>query len=93
MTFKLSNLTGRWREHEVFWQLLALAVSFVLVHTAYELAVRPVAYEELQRQAAAEEQAEIASPTLGARIAVVVKDYEQEACFCRPCSGRSPSCG
>lgn len=81
MTFKLNNLTGRWREHEVFWQLLALAVSFVLVHAAYELVVRPVAYEELQRQAVAEEQAEIASPTLGARIAVVVKDYEQEACF------------
>lgn len=81
MTSSLTNLARHWREHEMFWQLLALALSFVMVHAAYELVVRPVAYEELQRQAVAEEQAEIESATLGARIAVTVKDYEQEACF------------
>ena len=81
MTSRLANLTRRWREREAFWQVLALALSFALVHAAYELVVRPAAEEELRRQAVAEDQVEIAPPTLGARIAVVVKDYEQEACF------------
>ena len=81
MTSRTTNLIERWRDHEVFWQMLALALSFVLVHAAYELVVRPAAYEELQRQAVAEEQVEIAEPTLGPRMAVVIKDYEQEACF------------
>ena len=75
------RLVGRWRQHEAFWQLMALALSFVMVHAAYELVVRPVAHEELQRQAVAEEQTEVMAPTLGARVAVIVKDYEQEACF------------
>ena len=81
MTFESLTPAGRWRERETLWQLVALAVSLVLVHTAYELVIRPVAYEELQRQAVAEEQAQIAEAGLGAQAAVVIKDYEQEACF------------
>lgn len=70
---------GRWQDHEALCQVLALVLAFVIVHTAYEFGVRPVAAVELQRQEAQIEPD--ASPSLGARIAVTIKDYEQEACF------------
>ncbi len=81
MTSSLANLVRRWREREALWQVLALALSFALTHATYELVVRPTAQEELRRQAVAEERADVAEATFGARVAVVIKDYEQEACF------------
>ena len=89
MTFKVNlNLNrfsldlSRWQAHEVAWQLISLVVAFVLVHAVYELSIRPIAYEELQRQAVeATEGAEAPEASWGAKVSVVVKDYEQEACF------------
>ena len=72
---------GRWHKHEVLWQVASLALAFVLVHAAYDLVIRPIAYEELQRQNIADEHSGIMAPTLAAQVAVIVKDYEQEACF------------
>ncbi len=73
-----------WRDNEVVWQLLALLLSIVLVHAAYELVVRPTAAVELQRQAVlaqAEAPADLLEPPVSVKAAVVIKDYEQEACF------------
>ena len=73
----------RWRRHEAFWQALALLLAFATVHAAYELGVRPAAEAELARAAALAEDdrpAEAAAPW-GGRVAVVIKDYEQEACI------------
>ena len=74
--FQLPNFR-RWSQHEAFWQALALALAFVVVHAAYELGVRPAAAAELARAANAPETA---APWSG-RVAVVIKDYEQEACI------------
>ncbi len=69
-----------WREREAYWQALALAVCLVFVHAAYELAVRPAAHEHAQL-AAVQAEEEAAELPLWGRIATVIKDYEQEACF------------
>ena len=68
----------RWSRHEAFWQALALVLAFTLVHAAYELGVRPAAAAELARAAA---QADGADAPWSGRVAVVIKDYEQEACI------------
>ena len=73
-----------WRENEVIWQLLALLLSIVLVHAAYEFVVRPTAELELQRRAVmaqTEAIVDLMEPPLAVKAAVVIKDYEQEACF------------
>ena len=73
----------RWSRHEAFWQALALALAFVVVHAAYELGVRPAAAAELARAAALADDApaEAADAPWSGRVAVVIKDYEQEACL------------
>ena len=72
------SLLARLRAHEAFWQVLTLILAFAVVHTAYATSVRPAAEAERQRLEAGG-AAEDAS--LYAEAAVVVKDYEQEACF------------
>ena len=73
----------RWSRHEAFWQALALALAFAVVHAAYELGVRPAAAAELARAAALADDApaEAADAPWSGRVAVVIKDYEQEACI------------
>ena len=75
MTF--DALSARLRAHEAFWQVLALVLAFAAVHTLYATQVRPAA----EQQRLAEAQGAVEDAPLSARIAVVVKDYEQEACF------------
>lgn len=64
---------------EFLYQVFALILSFIIVHTAYVAAIRPNAdatlQEQLERQAAGEDY--IVQRTWY----VVMKDYEQEACF------------
>ena len=100
MTSKYFRLPDfrHWSRHEAFWQALALVLAFTVVHTTYELGVRPAAAAELARAAAlpddgpaetaevpetaeTAEAAETADGPWGGRVAVVIKDYEQEACI------------
>jgi len=73
------------QEREATWQVLALLVSMVVVHAIYEIVVRPTAEIELQRQAVFAEAeappADLPESGVAAKVAVVIKDYEQEACF------------
>ena len=71
------------QKSEFFYQIAALALSFVVVHTIYVGLVRPNADAVLaaERQAIAE-QAESGQVVDIERSAwVVLKDYEQETCF------------
>lgn len=64
---------------EFVFQLLALGVIVVLVHTAYELIIRPRAAAAMVEAAALREsQPEADVPQ---SLAVILRDYEQEACF------------
>jgi len=64
---------------EFSFQLVALAVIVVLVHTAYELIIRPRAVAAMRE--AAEIRAESVEIEVPQSLAVILKDYEQEACF------------
>ena len=68
---------------EFFYQIVALVLSFIVVHTLYVGLVRPNAEAvlETERQLVAQ-QAETGSIVKIERSAwVVLKDYEQESCF------------
>ncbi len=64
---------------EFIYQLFALLISIIIVHSIYVAWVRPNAdamlQEQLDRQAAGEDF------VVQRSLFVVVKDYEQEACF------------
>lgn len=71
------------QKSEFFYQIVALVLSFILVHTIYVGLVRPNADAVL-----AAEQAAVAAQEASGQIAkiersawVVLKDYEQESCF------------
>ncbi len=64
---------------EFYYQLIALMVSIIVVHTIYITIVRPRAEEVLHEQA--ERQAAGDFTELKRSGYVVIKDYEQEACF------------
>lgn len=59
--------------------LIALVIAMVIVHVIYISVIRPAADSELKAQAAMQE----AGQTFVAErsMAVILKDYEQEACF------------
>jgi len=64
---------------EFVFQLLALGVIVILVHTAYELVIRPRAIAAMEQAAEIREsQPEVDVPQ---SLSVILKDYEQEACF------------
>jgi len=73
----------KFQKSEFFYQIVALVLSFVLVHTIYVGLVRPNAEVVLERErqsiAAQEATGEIA--TIERSAWVVLKDYEQESCF------------
>jgi biopolymer transport protein ExbB/TolQ len=64
---------------EFFFQLIALLLAIILVHAVYVTLVRPAAQEVLQQQRSL--QAEGATDDMERSIYVIIKDYEQEACF------------
>ncbi len=71
------------QKSEFFYQIVALVLSFIVVHTIYVGLVRPNADAviEAERQALAAQE-ESGTPVMFDRSAwVVLKDYEQEACF------------
>lgn len=64
---------------EFIYQVFALLAALILVHTFYVALVRPNANAILERQVALEAAGE---PYVAERsLYIVVKDYEQEACF------------
>ena len=64
---------------EFFFQLIALFISLIIVHAVYVTLVRPSAEAILVEQRAL--QAEGAAYDMDRSFFVVIKDYEQEACF------------
>ena len=64
---------------EFLYQLFALLIAVIVVHAAYVGVIRPSADAQLATQAA--QQAAGEDPTGNRSIAIVIKDFEQEACF------------
>jgi len=64
---------------EFVFQVFALLIAVVLVHTAYVTVVRPQAASVLDEQAARIERDPAYVPEQS--VSILIKDYEQEACF------------
>ena len=64
---------------EFLYQVFALLFAVIVVHAAYVGVIRPSADSQLAVQAA--QQAAGEAPTGNRSLAIVIKDYEQEACF------------
>ena len=64
---------------EFLYQVFALLFAVIVVHAAYVGVIRPSADSQLAFQAA--QQAAGEAPTGNRSLAIVIKDYEQEACF------------
>jgi len=64
---------------EFSFQVVALAVIVVLVHSAYELLIRPRARAALREAEAI--RAESTGADVPQSLAVILMDYEQQACF------------
>ena len=64
---------------EFFYQIVALVLAFILVHSIYVTLVRPTAAKVIQEQAVLIEQDDNYVPERS--VFVVIKDYEQESCF------------
>jgi len=73
----------KFQKSEFFYQIVALVLSFVVVHTIYVGLVRPNAEAVLEneRQAIAAQQASGQVVSIKRSAWVVLKDYEQESCF------------
>ena len=70
-SFPLSN--------EFIYQVFALIVSIIVVHAIYVAVIRPRADDILARQAI--QLAEDKSQVTERSVFVIIRDYEQEACF------------
>lgn len=67
------------KNQEFFYQLFALIIAVILVHGIYVTLIRPTANAQLEAQLAREEAGE---PYVVERtFAIIIKDFEQEACF------------
>ncbi|MDJ0656840.1 MAG: MotA/TolQ/ExbB proton channel family protein [Xanthomonadales bacterium] len=64
---------------EFVFQLFALLLSVLIVHTAYVTVVRPAANQVMEEQAAALEADPNYVPERS--VFVLIRDFEQEACF------------
>ncbi len=64
---------------EFLYQVFALIISFIIVHAAYVALIRPTADGILAKQAELLQQDENYVPERS--IYVLIRDYEQEACF------------
>lgn len=64
---------------EFIFQLFALLIAIIVVHAVYVGAIRPAADAQLQEEMALQEAGEDFVPER--TLAVVIRDFEQEACF------------
>ncbi len=71
------------QKSEFFYQIVALVLSFIVVHTIYVGLVRPNAEAVIaaERAAIAAQEASGESAPIERSAWVVLKDYEQESCF------------
>ena len=67
------------QSNEFFYQLFALLIAVILVHSLYVVLIRPQAATILEDRLAREAAGE--AIVAERSIYVVVKDYEQETCF------------
>lgn len=65
-------------EREFLFQIIALLLSFVVVHSIYVAVVRPNAEEVIAFEA---QMLEEGMPVTDRSVWVVIKDFEQETCF------------
>ncbi len=72
-------MSGKHYPVEFFYQIFALLIAFILVHGAYVTVIRPQANQFLEQ----EKTAIAANPHYEQQrnFYVVLRDYEQEACF------------
>ncbi|WP_040481910.1 MotA/TolQ/ExbB proton channel family protein [Luminiphilus syltensis] len=64
---------------EFLYQAIALVLAIIVVHGAYVGVIRPTASEQLQEQAAMQAAGEDFVPER--TLSIVIRDFEQEACF------------
>lgn len=64
---------------EFLYQLIALLTAVILVHAIYVAVIRPTADVQLEAELAAQQAGEDVVPQRS--LAVVIRDFEQEACF------------
>jgi hypothetical protein len=64
---------------EFLFQLFALLIAVIVVHGAYVAVIRPSADAQLEAEMAAQLAGEDVVPKRS--LAVVIRDFEQEACF------------
>ena len=64
---------------DFFYQLIALFLAIIIVHTVYVTIIRPGAQLVLEEQRAL--QSKGVAYDMDRSFYVVIKDYEQEACF------------
>ncbi|MFV0477913.1 MAG: MotA/TolQ/ExbB proton channel family protein [Parahaliea sp.] len=64
---------------EFIFQLFALLIAVIVVHAAYVGAIRPAADAQLQQEMALQAQGADMVPQRS--LVVVIRDFEQEACF------------
>ena len=65
--------------YEFIYQVFSLLIIIIIVHAAYVAIIRPNAEAELEQQAA---QLKVDKDYVPKRsIYVLIRDYEQEACF------------
>jgi biopolymer transport protein ExbB/TolQ len=64
---------------EFIYQLFALLIAVIVVHAVYVGAIRPAADAEIQREMALQAAGEDFVPERS--FTVVIRDFEQEACF------------
>ena len=71
------------QKSEFFYQIVALVLSFLVVHTIYVGLVRPNAEKVLEQERIAIAQQQESGQTVSIERSawVVLKDYEQESCF------------
>ena len=67
------------QKSDFLFQLIALALAFVITHSIYVGIIRPNADSLLQQQQALQQQGQTIS--VERSFWIVLKDYEQEACF------------
>ena len=67
------------QNNEFYFQIISLLLSIIVVHSVYVLLVRPAAQHEIQASIAAAE--ETGAYEVPRTLPIVIKDFEQEACF------------
>ncbi len=69
----------RSNNNEFFYQIISLLLAIIIVHVTYVAVVRPQADQDMRASRLAEEQG--AGFEVPRTLVIVIKDFEQEACF------------